>query len=171
MASTASQAPRAAAAPPSVASDRGIARAVPPVRADERPAAGEIAVDLNRLVERWDDVVAHAKLAGRTMLASALEQALPSAVSARGEVTLQLDEENEYIQRSLDTGRKDILAAVRALMPGVSGVSIRVPNAGSTAPRGRLTEETVRTERTAMLRKRDPVLGAAIDALDLELLD
>ena len=161
---------RSVAAPASVV-DRDVARPVAPLRADERPVPSEIPVDLNRLVERWDDVVAHARLAGRTMLATALEQALPSAVSARGEVTLQLDEANDYIQRALDTGRKDILAAVRALMPGVSGVTIRVPNAGSAAPRGRLTEETVRTERTAMLRKRDPVLGAAIDALDLELLD
>ena len=164
------------AAPPAMparpaAPDRDVARPVAPLRADQRASPDEIPVDLNRLVERWDDVVAHARLAGRTMLATALEQALPSAVSARGEVTLQLDELNDYIQRALDTGRKDILAAVRALMPGVSGVTIRVPNAGSGAPRGRLTEETVRTERTAMLRKRDPVLGAAIDALDLELLD
>ena len=156
---------------PPVETDRDVVRPVAPVRADERATSGEIPVDLNRLVERWDDVVAHARLAGRTMLATALEQALPSAVSARGEVTLQLDEANDYIQRALDSGRKDLLAAVRALMPGVSGVTIRVPNAGSSAPRGRLTEESVRTERTAMLRKRDPVLGAAIDALDLELLD
>ena len=164
-------APAAAAPAPAPVADRDVARPVAPLRADERPVPAEIPVDLNRLVERWDDVVAHARLAGRTMLATALEQALPSAVSARGEVTLQLDEANDYIQRALDTGRKDIVAAVRALMPGVSGVTIRVPNAGSAAPRGRLTEETVRTERTAMLRKRDPVLGAAIDALDLELLD
>jgi len=34
-----------------------------------------------------------------------------------------------------------------------------------------MSEETVRGERVASLRKRDPVLGAAIDALDLELLD
>ena len=38
-------------------------------------------------------------------------------------------------------------------MPGVSGVTIRVPNVGSTTPRGRLTEETVRTERTATTLK------------------
>src|SRR5687768_5406514 len=176
--SPAPAAPQASAAarpvtpvPSPVATDRDVGRPVAPLRADERPLPAEIPVDLNRLVERWDDVVAHARLAGRTMLATALEQALPSAVSARGEVTLQLDEANDYIQRALDSGRKDLLAAVRALMPGVSGVTIRVPNPGSSAPRGRLTEETVRTERTAMLRKRDPVLGAAIDALDLELLD
>ena len=35
----------------------------------------------------------------------------------------------------------------------------------------RLSDEERRAERTAMLRAEDPVLGAAIDALDLELLD
>jgi hypothetical protein len=34
-----------------------------------------------------------------------------------------------------------------------------------------VTEEEIRAQRIASLRKRDPVLGAAIDALDLELLD
>lgn len=35
----------------------------------------------------------------------------------------------------------------------------------------RLSDDERRAERTAMLRAKDPVLGAAIDALDLELLD
>jgi hypothetical protein len=43
------------------------------------------------------------------------------------------------------------------------------PSADQT-PR-RVTEESVRSERLAMLRKRDPSLDIAVDALDLELLD
>ena len=39
------------------------------------------------------------------------------------------------------------------------------------APPKRLTDEMVRDQRIATLKKRDPVLGAAIDALDLELAD
>ena len=42
--------------------------------------------------------------------------------------------------------------------------------AGDSA-RSRLTSEAVRAERLASLRAKDPVLDAAIDALDLELLD
>jgi hypothetical protein len=34
-----------------------------------------------------------------------------------------------------------------------------------------VTEQEIREQRITSLRKRDPVLGAAIDALDLELLD
>ena len=36
---------------------------------------------------------------------------------------------------------------------------------------GRLTDEQIRAERITAMRAKDPALGAAIDALDLELLD
>jgi hypothetical protein len=42
--------------------------------------------------------------------------------------------------------------------------------AQQAAPRERLTEENVLARRVEQLRKRDPVLDAAIDALDLRLL-
>jgi hypothetical protein len=41
----------------------------------------------------------------------------------------------------------------------------------AAGPPKRLTAEAVKAEHVASLRRRDPVLGAAIDALDLELLD
>jgi hypothetical protein len=37
--------------------------------------------------------------------------------------------------------------------------------------RSRMTPEALREERIGMLRQKDPALGAAIDELDLELLD
>jgi len=37
--------------------------------------------------------------------------------------------------------------------------------------RSRLTTEAVRAERLAAMRAKDPVLDAAVDELDLELLD
>ncbi|HEY8167023.1 MAG TPA: DNA polymerase III subunit gamma/tau [Gemmatimonadaceae bacterium] len=46
----------------------------------------------------------------------------------------------------------------------------RFEEASNTAPE-RLTDEAVRAERLASLRAKDPVLDAAIDVLDLELLD
>ena len=39
------------------------------------------------------------------------------------------------------------------------------------APPQRLSDDQLRSERAQMLRAKDPMLGAAIDALDLELLD
>jgi len=35
----------------------------------------------------------------------------------------------------------------------------------------RMTDEQIKAERVEKMREKDPVLGAAIDALDLELLD
>jgi hypothetical protein len=52
----------------------------------------------------------------------------------------------------------------------VQRVAVRAA-AGGSAPPARLTDEMVRTERLTALRRRDPVLGAAIDALDLDLAD
>jgi DNA polymerase III gamma/tau subunit len=39
------------------------------------------------------------------------------------------------------------------------------------AGKGRMTNESVTEQRLASLRQKDPVLGATIDALDLELID
>jgi hypothetical protein len=38
-------------------------------------------------------------------------------------------------------------------------------------PPKRLTDEMVRNERLSALRKSDPLLGAAIEALDLDVID
>jgi hypothetical protein len=45
------------------------------------------------------------------------------------------------------------------------------PRGPRRAPQQRLTAEGIRAERLASLARRDPVLGAAIAALDLDLLD
>ena len=39
------------------------------------------------------------------------------------------------------------------------------------AGKGRMTNESVTQQRLASLRQKDPILGATIDALDLELID
>ena len=59
------------------------------------------------------------------------------------------------------TGSSSPLHAMRTAMEA---------SAQGDAP-ARLSDEQLRSERTKMLRAKDPVLGAAIDALDLELLD
>jgi len=41
----------------------------------------------------------------------------------------------------------------------------------AAAPPKRLTDEMVRAERVAALRKREPLLDAAIEALDLDVAD
>ncbi|HEX6051739.1 MAG TPA: hypothetical protein VFZ21_20870, partial [Gemmatimonadaceae bacterium] len=62
------------------------------------------------------------------------------------------------------------VAIVRNVFPAIQRIVVTRPEGASAAPR-RVTEEEMRAQRMASLRKKDPVLGAAIDALDLELLD
>ena len=108
------------------------------------------------------------------MLVSALEHALPVAVTGQGTITVQLDQPNEIFERAVESGAGDILAAVSTLFDGAVKLVVRRAEAPATAtvdaPR-RLTEEEMRRERAQLLRKKDPTLDAAIEELDLELLD
>ncbi|HEU4629490.1 MAG TPA: DNA polymerase III subunit gamma/tau [Gemmatimonadaceae bacterium] len=138
---------------------------VPPPTATSARAA---APDLNRLVERWGEVVARVREQGRVMLATLLGDTLPVAVSASGVVTIEA--EDEAAATGLETGRDDLLAALGAIFPGIQRVVVR-GSSGAVRPPQRLTTEGIREERLGNLRRRDPQLAEAVDALDLELLD
>jgi hypothetical protein len=60
------------------------------------------------------------------------------------------------------------VAALGTVFDGATKLVVKLAGEAKT---GRLTAEDVIANRVAMLRKRDPVLDAAIDALDLKLLD
>ena len=87
-------------------------------------------------------------------------------------VTVRLAERNEILLRAIEAGRSDLLNALQNEWPAVARVDVALPGGGvASGPPKRLTAEAVKAEQVASLRRRDPVLGAAIDALDLELLD
>ena len=126
--------------------------------------------DLSRVTEKWDALVEAMRSGGKSMAATALEQAAPVAVSPRGDVTIALDEANPIYEQSLESSKGEIVQMLRTWFSGVGRVTIR-PGAVSAVPRERLTDEMVRAERLASLRRKDPVLDKAIDTLDLELAD
>ena len=105
------------------------------------------------------------------MLASALEHALPVAVTSTGEVSIELDEPNEFLARAVESGKPDIVAVMRRWFPDARTVRLRQDPERSVVAPTRVTNEMVRTERLNSLRKRDPILGAAIDALDLDVVE
>ncbi|HEX5409297.1 MAG TPA: DNA polymerase III subunit gamma/tau [Gemmatimonadaceae bacterium] len=163
------RAPGAPPAPPASPARAPIAPPAPP--APPAPdAPGTLSV--NVLAERWGEVVSRVRAEGRAVLAAALHRAIPIAVSGRGEITVELEAADAAYEQPIATGAADALAAVNALFTGATRLQVRVaPSpAADQAPR-RVTEESVRSERLAMLRKRDPSLDIAVDALDLELLD
>jgi DNA polymerase-3 subunit gamma/tau len=138
------------------------------------PAAADVAVeplalmpvDINRLAEHWDEVVDAVRRSGRGTLASMLDHATPQAVAGNGTVTIAVD--TEAHGEALTQGQEHVIAALRTRFTGIERVAIKAQPA---APMERLTEASVRERKVAQLRKRDPLLDAAIDTLDLRLLD
>ena len=134
------------------------------------PTAGAAVPDVNHLAERWDDLAAAMRRAGKSVAATALEHSAPVAVNGRGDVTIALDEANPFYEQALETLTTEVAQTLRGWFPGVQKVVVRAAAASLTPPT-RLTDEMVRAERLSDLRRRDPVLDRAIDALDLDLAD
>jgi DNA polymerase-3 subunit gamma/tau len=153
-------------------------RVAPPASRDALPAS-RVAPPASRvphlasLTERWDDVVAAAREA-RPFLGTALGRASPSAVNARGEVMLSLEAPDEIAEQAIINGADEIARAIALYCDGVTRVRL-IPMSGASGEHAttsrRYTAEEVRAERIANLRRRNPTLSAAIDALDLELIE
>ena len=160
------------AAPPALVAV-AVARAAPqppsagPVRAAQNSAG---VPDVNLLVERWDELVSAMRASGNSLAATALGHSTPVAVNGTGDVTVALDESNPIYEQALGKDEQDVTRALRAMFPGVQRVIVRAA-AGSSAPPARLTDEMARLERLTAMRRKDPVLDRAIDALDLDLAD
>jgi hypothetical protein len=120
------------------------------------------------LVEcRWDDILNMLRARGRQNLGTALAHARPVSL-AGGVLGVQLDEPNAHFERAIEQGQKELIEVLGTWLQGVRGVSLA--GAAAAAPK-RLTDQEVRAERIKTLRRQDPVLGAAIDALDLDVAD
>jgi DNA polymerase-3 subunit gamma/tau len=155
-------APRVAASPavasPSVASPS----AAP-------PSVGPLSLD--RLRALWPDVVARAHAAS-PMIGTLLAETQVSGVDG-GTVTLVSLGNVEGLEHKRDA----IAKLVAEYVSGPVKVIIAAAGASATAkqPSGsrpaRLTEETANAERLKVLRAKDPSLGAAVDALDLEIVE
>ena len=151
----------------------------PPPLADAPPEPApkpspRAALDLNVLCERWGEVIDRARASGRPMLVSALEHALPVAVSAQGTITVQLEQPNEIFEKTIESSASEVLSAVASAFDGATKLLVRRIEQPAVAPTDapkRLTEDQARRERTQMLRKKDAALDAAIEELDLELLE
>jgi len=93
------------------------------------------------------------------------------AVTADGVVAIELDEQNDIYAHAVNSARADIVAALGEWFDGITRADLRRQASAPSAPPKRLTDEMVRAERIASLKRRDPVLSAAIDALDLDVAD
>lgn len=125
--------------------------------------------ELHRIVSEWDSVIANLRDRKRELLAALLDRVQPIAVTAAGLLTIECDDPGDF--PVITDGLPQVTEALRDVIAGITRVQVRPPAEGTRSGRERLTTEAVKTERVARLSKQDPVLGAAVDALDLELLD
>ena len=142
-------------------------------------ARGGTPPSVDQLKAQWGRVGDAIKSAGRGMLAQAVARLVPTAVSTHGSVSLSYDPADDTFARAADGARPDVLAALQSCFDGITGVTVvsqvhAGEQAASRAPRDttvRLTAQDVQQQRTEQLSSKDPVLEAAVRALDLELLD
>ena len=133
------------------------------------PEKGPLTVD--RLRSLWPRIVADAR-AKSPMLGALLERA--EVVSIDGPaVSIRSLDTNPVHTEGLERQREALAQLVGRYVTEPVRIKLQGPGSGErSAPRpGRLTEEGARAERLQALRAKDPGLSAAVDALDLELLE
>jgi DNA polymerase-3 subunit gamma/tau len=177
---------RAPAAEPRAESREPMAsfRAAPMAAAVEAPSHQsrvtshpKVRADINAVTGRWDDLVTRVRGSGKALLAAALEASSPVAITAKGDLTIELDEPNDFHAKAIEQSKDDVLAILGEWFEGTHGLRLYREDA-SQKPAGepqerakRITDDMVKSERLSALRKKDASLGAAIDALDLEIDD
>jgi DNA polymerase III subunit gamma/tau len=130
---------------------------------------GVPASDLNAVAGIWDDMVAGIRR-DRPFVATLLEQSLPVSTNANGVLVLQV--EAPAVQEGLAAKMTEIVGTMSTWLVGLQKLNVRLAGDSLAAgPAPRMTVESVRSDTLAALRKRDPLLDAAIDALDLDLIN
>src|SRR5881628_1607312 len=160
------------ATPPVLRDTSSGAPATPPASRIPHPDPPEKGpLTLDRLRALWPRIVDDARTKS-PMLGALLQVTEVAAVDA-GAVTIRLLDTNAVHAEGLERQRDALAQLVGRYL--TKPVRIKLEGAGSgerSTPRpGRLTEEGARAERLKTLRAQDPSLNAAVDALDLELLE
>jgi DNA polymerase-3 subunit gamma/tau len=126
---------------------------------------------LERLRSLWPGIVARAHAAA-PMIGTLLAEAEVSAVDGSS-VTLVSRGNVEGLEHKRDAIAKlvgeYVSGPVKVVIAAAADPATAKQPAGSRP--ARLTEETANAERLKVLRAKDPTLGAAVDALDLEIVE
>jgi len=140
----------------------------PAVRPPDRPSGQKLEPTLENVRSTWPNIVADAR-AKTPVLGSLLAEAEVVAVEGR---TVSIRPGHAVHAEGLERQRETIgqhLGRFVSEAPRVKIVSggPAIP----TPPPERMTEQGASAERLKSLRSKDPTLSAAVDALDLELLE
>ena len=133
---------------------------------------GPLTVD--RLRTLWPRIVDDARTKS-PMLGALLQVSEVAGVDA-GVVTIRLLDTNAVHAEGLERQREALSQLVARYLTGPVRIKLEGAEGGASRERAgarptRLTEEGARAERLKTLRAQDPTLNAAVEALDLELLE
>jgi DNA polymerase-3 subunit gamma/tau len=176
---------RSSSAPPAHARAPEPVRAAPPraptasaasapqaVAPREVPVAARALPDINAVTGRWDELVARAKQSGKSLLGAALESSAPVVITKTGDLTVRLDEPNDFHARAIEQAKGELLAILGEWFDGIRDIRVHRDDAPAAAEKpARMTDEMVKTQRVTALRKKSKLLDTAIEVLDLEISD
>lgn len=112
---------------------------------------------------------------GRGMVAQALNRMLPAAVTGDGTVILEYAREDDHFAQAVHKARRDVLQVLQNCFGAIQTFNLREVGTDAELGKGaktkRLEADDIRKERLAQLTSRDPLLDAAVRALDLKMLD
>ncbi len=170
----------ARAAPPA-ARVRGDAGKVANSNADAREGVGDdpeqpTLPTVSQVSSRWSDVVDAVRTQRRAILAEAVQRLTPVSVTSDGALALEYDPVDETLAQGANSARADVLSAVRGVFSGIRSITLRAaapgaPESQSSKTSVRMTARDVRRQRTEQITVRNPLLDAAVKALDLEMQD
>jgi DNA polymerase-3 subunit gamma/tau len=148
-------------------------RAAAPAVAHAAPLRATPTLDAVRA--QWNAVADAVRSAGRGMLAESVRRVRPTALDDTGMLTLNHDPGDDTFSTSVENGREMLLGVIAQLVGPVRALRLQSDGNGAAAPSAsagrRITTQDVKTETLDRLAQRDPLLAAAVKALDLELLD
>jgi DNA polymerase-3 subunit gamma/tau len=129
--------------------------------------------DLAAVTGRWDDLIARVRSAGKVLLAAALESSSPQAITRSGDLRIKLDEPNDFHAKAIEQSKAELLGILAEWFDGIREIRLhREESPGQPADKPkRVTDEMIRAERLNGLRRKDAILDAAIEVLDLEIAD
>ena len=142
----------------------------PTVRPSDRPTGQKLEPTLENVRSIWSRVVADARTK-TPLLGSLLAEAEVVAVEGR---IVTLRPGHAVHAEGLERQRDTIAQALGLYISEAPRVAIAAGGTGGSGPGGgsdRMTPAGATAERLKSLRAKDPTLSAAVDALDLELLE
>lgn len=139
---------------------------------DEGPVTLAGPLTAATLAGTWTDLVAAVTRRG-ALAGQAISHAVPQ-LDDRGVVVLGFAAEHDFFRQGAERQLATIEAVLREWVGRAVAVrteSLAAPDGSPASRPGRLSADEARRQRLGDLRRADPALDAAADALDLELVD